>query len=299
MRKGTISNVAYGFGAAIIRPECATILRSIVSNKNEVSFKMGYCGKCGAKMEDNEWVCGKCGMPRNAAANTYRPVEPIFSDSPNDPTPSRTEKKKKVKPLVGVVAFMIAGLVSYFGVGAVLKSTLDKSASTQVSTESWKPLVDSNDSGGSQNSGSTQTETPTTDTQKHEETQKQETLAAAKTQEEEPDVDIVFVDGEGNQVMTSQDIVDAWTEEGNAGTYSVAIKLTQNGRKKFTAATKIIANSDLPYDKKVIISYLYGKQISIARVDSTIDTQIILISGNRTKEQAEELAKTIKIKKKS
>ena len=112
-------------------------------------------------------------------------------------------------------------------------------------------------------------------------------------------MDIVFVDGEGNQVMTSQDIVDAWTEEGNAGTYSVAIKLTQNGRKKFTAATKRIANSDLPYDKKVIISYLYGKQISIARVDSTIDTQIILISGNRTKEQAEELAKTIKIKKKS
>ena len=59
-------------------------------------------------MEDNEWVCGKCGMPRNAAANTYRPVEPIFSDSPTDSIPSRTEKKRKVKPLVGVVAFMIA-----------------------------------------------------------------------------------------------------------------------------------------------------------------------------------------------
>ena len=249
-------------------------------------------------MEDNEWVCGKCGMPRNAAANTYRPVEPIFSDRPNDPTPSRTEKKKKVKPLA-VVLTVAAVIVGCLGVGAVLNLTSDKSASTQVSTEGWKPLVNSNDSGGSQNSGSTQTETPTTDTQKPEETQKQETLAAAKTQEEEPDVDIVFVDGEGNQVMTSQDIVDAWTEEGNAGTYSVAIKLTQNGRKKFTAATKRIANSDLPYDKKVIISYLYGKQISIARVDSTIDTQIILISGNRTKEQAEELAKTIKIKKKS
>ena len=158
MRKGTISNVAYGFGAAIIRPECATILRSKVSNKNEVRFKMGYCGKCGAKMEDNEWVCGKCGMPRNAAANTYQPAEPIFSDSPNDPTPSRTEKKKKVKPLVGVVAFMIAGLVSYFGVGAVLNSTSDKSASTQVSTESWKPLVDSNDSGGGTSAAVTEPE---------------------------------------------------------------------------------------------------------------------------------------------
>ena len=249
-------------------------------------------------MEDNEWVCGKCGMPRNAAANTYRPVEQIFSDSPNDPAPSRTEKKRKVKPLV-VVLSVVAVLAICFGTMAVLNLTSDKSASTQASTEGWKPLVNSNDSGGSQNSGSTQTETPTTDTQKPEETQKQETPAAAKTQEEEPDVDIVFVDGEGNQVMTSQDIVDAWTEEGNAGTYSVAIKLTQNGRKKFTAATKRIANSDLPYDKKVIISYLYGKQISIARVDSTIDTQIILISGNRTKEQADELAKTIKIKKKS
>lgn len=298
MRKGTISNVAYGFGESIIRPESATILRSKVSNKNEVSFKMGYCGKCGAKMEDNEWVCGKCGMPRNAAANTYQPAERIFSDSPNDSMPSRTEKKRKVKPLA-VVLTVAAVIVGCLGVGAVLNLTSDKSASTQVSTEGWKPLVNSNDSGGSQNSGSTQTETPTTDTQKPEETQKQETPAAAKTQEEEPDVDIVFVDGEGNQVMTSQDIVDAWTEEGNAGTYSIAIKLTQNGRKKFTAATKRIANSDLPYDKKVIISYFYGKQISIARVDSTIDTQIILISGNRTKEQAEELAKTIKIKKKS
>ena len=46
-------------------------------------------------MEDNEWVCGKCGMPRNAAANTYRPVERIFLDSPNEPAPRRTEKKGK------------------------------------------------------------------------------------------------------------------------------------------------------------------------------------------------------------
>ena len=98
-------------------------------------------------MEDNEWVCGKCGMPRNAAANTYRPVEPIFSDSPNDSIPSRTEKKRKVKPLV-VVLSVAAVLAICFGTMAVLNLTSDKSASTQASTEGWKPLVNSNDSGG-------------------------------------------------------------------------------------------------------------------------------------------------------
>lgn len=109
-------------------------------------------------MEDNEWVCGKCGMPRNAAANKYRPVEPIFSDSPNDSIPSRTEKKRKVKPLVGVVAFMIAALVSSFVARTMLNMTSYKSASTQVSTESWKPLVDSNDSGGGTSAAVTEPE---------------------------------------------------------------------------------------------------------------------------------------------
>lgn len=108
-------------------------------------------------MEDNEWVCGKCGMPRNAAANTYRPVEPIFSDSPNDPTPSRTEKKKKVKPLA-VVLTVAAVIVGCLGVGAVLNLTSDKSASTQVSTEGWKPLVNSNDSGGGTSAAVTEPE---------------------------------------------------------------------------------------------------------------------------------------------
>ena len=108
-------------------------------------------------MEDNEWVCGQCGMPRNAAANTYRPVEPIFSDSPNDPTPSRTEKKKKVKPLA-VVLTVTAVIVGCLGVGAVLNSTSDKSASTQVSTEGWKPLVNSNDSGGGTSAAVTEPE---------------------------------------------------------------------------------------------------------------------------------------------
>lgn len=109
---------------------------------------MGYCGKCGAKMEDNEWVCGKCGMPRNTAANTYQPPERIFSDSPNDPMPTEMKKKKKVKPLVGVVAFMIAALVSSFVVRTMLNMTSYKSASTQASTEDWTQLVNSNDSGG-------------------------------------------------------------------------------------------------------------------------------------------------------
>ena len=108
-------------------------------------------------MEDNEWVCGKCGMPRNAAANTYRPVEPIFSDSPNDSIPSRTEKKRKVKPLV-VVLSVAAVLAICFGTMAVLNLTSDKSASTQASTEGWKPLVDSNDSGGGTSAAVTEPE---------------------------------------------------------------------------------------------------------------------------------------------
>ena len=108
-------------------------------------------------MEDNEWVCGKCGMPRNAAANTYRPVEPIFSDSPNDSIPSRTEKKRKVKPLV-VVLSVAAVLAICFGTMAVLNLTSDKSASTQASTEGWKPLVNSNDSGGATSAAVTEPE---------------------------------------------------------------------------------------------------------------------------------------------
>lgn len=105
---------------------------------------------------------------------------------------------------------------------------------------------------------------------------------------------LAFVDSSGNEVLTGTDIADAQarTQQDNMGNsqFVVALTMTPEGTEKFAAATKAAAPTH-----DIIYIYYDNNIISNPAVQTEITDGQAVITGQKTFEEAETLASTIRI----
>lgn len=106
---------------------------------------------------------------------------------------------------------------------------------------------------------------------------------------------IKLTDSDGAIVLDNEDICSAKADyikdNENNGQYCIFLTLTPEGTRKFSDATHIISQKT---DGQNYISIIYDDRlISRPTVSAPIDSEEIIITGNFTKESAEELANLI------
>lgn len=105
---------------------------------------------------------------------------------------------------------------------------------------------------------------------------------------------LVFIDSSGNEVLTGTDIADAQarTQQDNMGNSQsvVALSMTPEGAEKFAKATKAAAPT-----RDIIYIYYDNNMISAPAVQTEITDGQAVITGQKTFEEAETLASTIRI----
>lgn len=116
--------------------------------------------------------------------------------------------------------------------------------------------------------------------------------AAIKAVEEKATVE--FKDADGNVVIDASDIEKAEvmfgrTSEFNNNEYYVQIFFTREGRANFKAATKA-ATEGADEGKDYISIVFNGVVVSQPKVEMEIDSDNCIVSGNLTKETAEQIA---------
>ena len=77
----------------------------------------GFCGNCGAKLDEGQRVCGQCGTPVEGTMKT--PV--IRVDNPE-------KKKKSKRRFKAVTAIIVVVLIGVIAVNVVLKRMILKSS---------------------------------------------------------------------------------------------------------------------------------------------------------------------------
>lgn len=106
-----------------------------------------------------------------------------------------------------------------------------------------------------------------------------------------PDTTLKFVDYNNNILLTENDIQKVSTER-NKTTYCVTLEFSEQGRKKFKTATSNISKMAKP-DKYIAI-ILNDDLISAPIITQEIDSELCMISGDLSKEEAKELENKIR-----
>lgn len=94
--------------------------------------------------------------------------------------------------------------------------------------------------------------------------------------------------------LTGQDIADAQAQpvpDGQAGGWMVAVRTTDAGRARFQAVTRRLAGLDGSRNEFALV--VKGAIVSAPHVQEAITGGVVQVTGNFTKEQAQELASAL------
>ncbi len=105
-----------------------------------------FCSNCGTQLPDGTKFCNNCGSQQAVAANpapsqpVSEPLPPVQPVQPVQPAPEKPKAEKKAKKapaktstkiLIGVAAFLVAGLIGKFAIAPSMTSDLTTTAPTR------------------------------------------------------------------------------------------------------------------------------------------------------------------------